>query len=224
MFRISSIPAAFLAITIFSSARAQDYTVEAIDGGPDAGEVSEEISQLLSPQGIRVKRGATRTACELWFCKELPIDGDFEPTEQRLYPFTPGQLIGLVHFSRRGSEFRDQAISSGWYTLRFGLQPVDGNHVGTSPTRDFFLLVDVEQDEVPEAWSEEELNAASSEAAGSSHPAMLCLQRPTDGSELSVRHDEANDWWVLHFIGKGVANQESKDVPIDLVVVGHAAE
>ena len=162
--------------------------------------------------------------CELWLCKELAIDPEFKPTPARLYPFVPGQLIGLVHFGRRGSEFRDQTISSGWYTLRFGLQPTDGNHEGTSPTRDFLLLVEAEQDDLPENWDADALNEASAEAAGSSHPAMLCLQRASDGDALAIRHDEANDWWTLHLVGNGVAGQKPTSIPMDLIVAGHAAE
>jgi hypothetical protein len=224
MFKTSSILAAFLAVVTCSTAYAQDYSVETIDEAPDAEEVSDEIAELIAEQGVRVKRGSTRTVCELWFCKQWNVDADFEATSQRLYPFTPGQLIGLLHFSRRGSEFRDQAISSGWYTLRFALQPVDGNHVGTSPTRDFFLLVDAERDELPENWEMDALNESSAEAAGSSHPAMLCLQRATEGSELALRHDEQHDWWILHLVGQGKAGEKTIEIPIDLVVVGHAEE
>lgn len=206
------------------AAQGQDYSVERIDEAPEADGLSDEIAGLISDTGVRVKRGSSRTVCEIWLCKELPIDAAFQATPVRLYPFTEGQLIGLVHFRRRGAEFRDQPISSGWYTIRFALQPVDGNHVGTSPTRDFLLLVDAEKDELPENWDQQDLNEASAEAAGSSHPAMLCLQRPTEGSELALRHDEANDWWVLHLLAKGVANDKSRDLPVDLVVVGHAVE
>ncbi len=180
----------------------QEYSVEKIEAAPEADGLSDEIAELIAEQGVRVKSGSTRTVCELWLCKELAIDAEFKPTPARLYPFVPGQLIGLVHFGRRGSEFRDQTISSGWYTLRFGLQPTDGNHEGTSPTRDFLLLVDAEQDDLPENWDADALNEASAEAAGSSHPAMLCLQRPSEGAALAIRHDEANDWWVLHLIGQ----------------------
>ncbi len=205
-------------------ASGQDYTFEMIDAAPEAEGVSEEIAELISDQGFRVKRGSSRTVCELWLRKELAIDPEFKPTAEKLYPFTPGQLIGLAHFPRRGSEFRDQTISSGWYTLRFGLQPVDGNHVGTSPTRDFLLLVQPEQDELVENWETKELYNASAAAAGSSHPALLCLQKPVAASDPEIRYDETHDWWVLHLLGNGVANEKSLTVPIDLVVAGHAAE
>ena len=152
------------------------------------------------------------------------MEADFEATEERLYPFTPGQLIGLLHFRRRGSEFRDQSVSSGWYTLRFALQPVDGKHEGTSPTRDFLLLVDAEQDELADNWDPDDLNEASAEAAGSSHPAMLCLQRAGEGSEPSVRHDESNDWWILHVAVQAAAGDKTQQIPLDVIVAGHAAE
>jgi hypothetical protein len=224
MLKISSFVASLSLLLVFSVARAQDHSVEVIDAAPEADEVSDELAKLLSDKGIRVKRGSTRTACEIWLCKEWKIDADFEANEERLYPFEPGQLIGLLHFSRRGSDFRDQQVSSGWYTLRFGLQPIDGNHEGTSPTRDFLLLVDAEQDDPEEFWGTDELNEASSEAAGTSHPAMLCLRRATEGGKLTIRHDERTDWWTLHAVGKGVSGDKARDVPVDLVVVGHAEE
>jgi hypothetical protein len=219
-----SAPWCLLAAALISSVAAgQEYSAEAIASAPAAEGASEEILQRIADQGVRVQRGS-RTVCEIWFCKQLPIDSGFEPSETQLYPFQPGQLIGMLYFPRRGAEFRDQAISSGWYTLRFGLQPVDGNHVGTSPTRDFLLLVDVDQDELADNWKDEDLNTASAEAAGSSHPAMLCLQRPAEGGQLSLRHDEANDWWILHTAVQGMVGDQLQEIPLDLVVAGHAAE
>jgi hypothetical protein len=223
MSKISLLCAAVLLLT-FQAAIGQDYSVEPIDAAPEAEGVSEEIAKLISDQGYRVKKGSKRIVCEIWLCKDLAIDPEFKPSEERLYPFSPGQLMGVLHFSRRGSEFRDQTISKGWYTLRFGLQPVDGNHEGTSPTRDFLLLVDPSEDELPEPWDAEDLHKASANAAGSSHPAMLCLQRPGEGSEVAIQHDESNDWWVLHVVAAGVADEKAQEIPMDLVVVGHAAE
>ena len=41
---------------------------------------------------------------------------------------------------------------------------------------------------------------------------------------FAIRHDEQNDWWTLHVVGKGTSNNKTQDVPVDLIVVGHAAE
>ena len=202
----------------------QDHSVEKIDGRPEAGDVADDLLDQLADSGLRVKRGSSRTVCELWLCKEWPVDAEFKPTPERLYPFKPGQLIGVLRFRRRGSDFRDQNIGRGWYTLRFGLQPVDGNHEGTSPTRDFLVMVGADQDTANKSWDMRKLLEASAEAAGSTHPGLLCLQKATDGADTVMRHDETNDWWILHTVGTGAAEEKTQQIPLDLIVVGHATE
>lgn len=208
---------------MFANANGQ-YSVEVIESGPEAGEVSDEYIGLVGDRGFRVKRGS-RTRGEFWLSKELGYDPEFAATPERIYPFRPGQFIGLMRFTRKGNDFRDQSIGKGWYTLRYALQPINGNHEGTSPTRDFLVMVGTDIDEPGKEWSdEEELYAASTESTGAAHPAMLCFQPATDGDEMELRHDEQNDWWIIHLNGNGVAGDSSKEIPIDLVVDGHAAE
>ncbi len=203
---------------------AQDYRVEKIESGPEEGELSKELQAVVADSGYRVIRGTSRTIAEIWFVKEWRLESGFESSPTRLYPFTPGQLIGVLHYGRRGSDFRDQPIESGWYTLRFQLQPIDGNHVGTSPTRDFLLAVAADRDAPGKEWDTDTLNEASAEAAGSSHPAMLCLQMASEGDEPKMVHQDSTDWWMLHAVGKGTVDGQTKAVPIDIVVAGHAAE
>ena len=136
---------------------------------------------------------------------------------------SPHSFLALESAAREGSEFRDQTIGRGWYTLRYGLQPVDGNHVGTSPTRDFLLHIDARQAAPDRTWEPDELNMASAEVAGSNHPAMLCLQKPSEGTDAAIRHDDERDWWILHVFGSEAGDQKTK-IPIDLIVAGHAAE
>ncbi len=217
--------AALLTCFALPPVQGQDFSVEVIENGPDAEKVSADLVEVMSDKGYRIKKGS-RTSAEIWLSKKWELDPAFEKSMERLYPFAPGQLVGLLHFGRRGSDFRDQSISSGWYTLRFALQPVDGNHVGTSPTRDFFVLVDADQDAADKDWSDDDLNQASAGAAGSTHPAMICLQAPEESAEaMGLRHDEANDWWILRAQGKGISgDDEPKAVPVEMVVVGHALE
>jgi hypothetical protein len=218
-----ALTAMLLSLT-YSLALGQEYSLELIDAAHPADPLPAEFAQHVSDQAYRVIRGGNRTVCEIWLCKQWEVDAKFEPTDERLYPFHPGQLVGILHFRRRGSDFRDQIVDDGWYTLRMDLQPIDGNHEGTSPTRDFLLLVSVANDQPQKQWDQEALQETSALAAGSSHPAMLCLQAPTDGAQPSLRHDEANDWWILHLVGKGTADGKPSGQPLDLVVAGHAEE
>ncbi len=203
-----------------------EHRVEILKEGPPADDVSQELLEQFATTGFKIIRGTSRTVCEIWPCKEWKTQAGFQATDQRLYPFRPGQLVGLLRFPRRGKDFRDQTINSGVYTLRYGLQPTDGNHEGTSPTRDFLLLVNAEEDELNKAWDGDALLEASAEAAGSSHPAMLCLQRAKAGSrdQPSIRHNEGNDWWILEFAGKAAANGKTQPLSVDLIVAGHAIE
>lgn len=216
----------FLTALLVSSTYGQEHSVEVIQEDREAPGVSKEVDALFSPAGLRVLRGTSRTVCEFWPCKEWETIANFQATSGRLYPFKPGQLIGLLHFQRRGKDFREQSIKSGWYTLRYALQPIDGNHEGTSPTRDFLVMVRAEDDKSPKPFAMKELLTASAKAAGASHPAMLCLQPSQENGphRPSMRHIEDRDWWVLQFAGKGTHDGKSHDLTVDLIVAGHADE
>ena len=208
-----------------SVTHAQEHRVEVLKEAPPEDEISKEVAARLDESGFKVIRGSSRTVCTIWPCKEWVGKPDFEATTERLYPLQAGELFGVLHFRRRGKDFRDQTIQRGWYTLRYALQPIDGNHEGTSPTRDFLVMVKAEQDQSAERMDMQELLKASAEAAGSSHPAMMCLQRANGSPEKAqVRHVEDTDWWVLQFTGTVAADEKTSDLPVDLVVAGHAEE
>ncbi len=205
---------------------AVDHRVEILSEPPPSDAAAAEIMDKIGATGFKIIRGSSRTVCEIWPCKQWEVGADFKPTNELLYPFQQGQLIGLLRFPRRGSDFRDQQINSGVYTLRYALQPVDGNHVGTSPTRDFLLLVRADEDTSPENMDVEQLSTLSAAAAESNHPAMLCLQRPEGpaAENPSIRHNEENDWWLVHFSATALANGKKYNLPVDLIVAGNANE
>jgi hypothetical protein len=200
------------------------FQVESIDMPPQADTLAADLTQLFSDKGYRIKNAAGRIVSEIWLCKQWEVEADFQATEQRLYPFKSGQLIGLLHLSRKGSEFRQHEVPSGWYTLRFGLQPVDGNHEGTSIIRDFLLMISADRDEASKDWDEKELSDVSAESIGATHPSMLSLQRADGATEVSIRHDTDKDWWILRGLGNQISGTKSQVTPLDIVVVGHAAE
>lgn len=201
----------------------EKFSLEAIDSAPKADALSAELAQRFVGNGHRVKNGE-RTVCEVWLAKQWEVDSAFKATKERLYPFQQGQLIGLVHYSRKNADFRKQTIPSGWYTLRFGLQPVDGNHEGTSIIRDFLLLVNVSQDEPEKKWDVKSLFKASAESIGTTHPAMLSMQSSSEGTTPSVVHNAERDFQILHLIGKGLAGEKTQATAVDFVVAGHAPE
>jgi hypothetical protein len=218
--------ALLLCLSLAFAVQAADHRVEPFEEPAPADAVSAEIAATLAPTGVRIVRGEARTVCEIWLCKQLAAQPDFEATSAVQYPLVPGSLLGVVRYVNKGTDFRDQDIARGVYTLRYGQQPVDGNHVGTSPTRDFLLLIEAEKDKSPEVLDLKDLATASAEAAQSSHPALLSLQRPVDGGERapSIRHNEEHDWWIVRLGGTIRAGDAEAPLDLEFVVVGHAAE
>jgi hypothetical protein len=203
---------------------AQEYKFEKIDQAAPADDVSPEIAKLLSPTGVKFVKGESRTVAEFWFCKEWPIKGD-KVSNEVIYPLQPGQVIGVARYPRKGSDFRDQDIPAGVYVLRYSQQPVDGAHVGTSPTRDFLALLPAAKDRSADVLEYKPLVAASKETSGATHPAILSLQRQSDRTDdLIVRHNEEKEWWILRFKGKTSLGGKTAGQAVELVVVGNAGE
>jgi hypothetical protein len=209
-------------LTFASLAFAADHRVEKLEEGPPK-EVSPAIAKLLNPTGLKVIRGTSRPVCDIWLCKEWPVKADFSPTPDVNYPFTPGELIGVIRYNNEGGDFRDQDIEEGVYTMRYAQQPVDGAHIGTSPTRDFLLLIEAAKDKSPAALDYRPLVERSAEAAQSTHPALLSLQRVQGDAKAPAMHEnELNDWWILRFQGKAKAGEKASDLTGDLVIDGEA--
>ena len=205
--------------------RGAELSVAKLEEAPPSDAVSPAIAAQLSPTGFKVTSGTSRTVCDVWLAKEWPVKPGFQPSISVTYPFEMGQLLGVIRYKRKGADFRDQELASGVYTVRYAQQPVDGSHVGTSDTRDFVLLLKAEQDTKVATPSKEDLFKMSVEAAGTTHPAMLCLLA-ADGNttEPKVEHEESRDLWILRVSGKQNVDGKVSDLPLGLVVVGHAAE
>ena len=146
-----------------------------------------------------------------------------------LFPFlADGELIGLLQFAAEGHDYRDQSIAKGVYTMRYGLQPVNGDHLGVSTYRDYSLLLPAAKDQSPRSPARKQLEERSAESAGTSHPGgSAACRSPAEASKTvpSMVHDaEKNTWSVaipLNILVKGEG--EAIVQPVLLVVVGAAA-
>ena len=205
-------------------AAAARYRVKTIDEAPPTDELSEEIAAQLQPKAVRIERGK-KVLCDIWLRKQWPVRHGFEPTGEILYPFEPGELIGVIRYHRQGEDFRGQQLEPGVYTMRYALQPVDGNHVGTSDTRDFVLLLPAAEDQEVAPLDEQSLVDLSTEASGTTHPALLAMRAVGEGAADEVvptmRHDEDRDLWSVRVRGK-TNDADKPTLPVEIVVVGQA--
>lgn len=217
---------ALLLAIITAAPCAADHTIGVLEEGPPADDLAAEIAKQLSETGYKVMRSEKSTLCHIWLAKAWKVPADFTATPEVLYPFQPGQLIGVVQYKRRGEDFREQDINSGVYTLRYAQQPVDGNHVGTSMTRDFLLVMKAEHDKSAEPLDPKKLFAASAVAAESSHPGLLAMQKVQGEAAIdkpTIRETD-DEWQIIGIAGTAQSGDKTSPLRMELVIVGHADE
>jgi hypothetical protein len=207
--------------------RSAEYTVEPLkEAAPDA--LAAEIRDALSPTGYRILADG-KPYIDLWLRKAVPASGQpAGPKGAILFPFLgEGELLGAARYAAEGFDYRDQSILEGVYTLRYGLQPVNGNHLGVSPNRDYALLVPAEIDKTLAPLAKEDLEKESAEAAGSAHPAVLMLLAAPEGTkgEPSMNQNkDLNTWGAVVPLPLKVGDgAEPSAFPVQLVVEGAAS-
>lgn len=206
------------------------YKVSVLKQAPPPA-VAAAVRELIADQGFRIQDDKGHTLADIWLRKTIP--GSEKPSGPKaavLFPFlADGELIGILEFPSEGHDYRDQPIAKGVYTMRYGLQPVNGDHLGVSIYRDYSLLSPAPKDQTPTIPARKQLEARSAESAGTSHPAVLLLQAPpSDASKMNfpsmIRDPEKNTWSVAVPVSILVKGQTDPIIqPVLLVVVGAAA-
>ena len=198
---------------------AADGKLVPVDKVPDG--ISDKVAATLNPAGQQVVID-NKTTCTVWLVKDLPVKADFKPTLAVKYPLAQGQLVGVLEVLKKSefTDFRGQEVAVGVYTLRYGQQPVDGNHVGTSDLSDFLLAIPAQSDTDPVTpASAQDLFKLSAKTAGSNHPAIYSLLPPKpDDNPPSLTHEK--ELWVLRLSADGKSSSGAIKVPLRLVIVG----
>ena len=195
-------------------------TVEAVPAA-----ISQKIQAELNPKGQRVQIG-DRPVCTIWLLKEIPFKSDFKPTLAVKYPLVAGQLIAVMEVAPNSefTDFRGQEISAGFYTLRYGQQPVDGNHVGTSELSDFLLACPARLDEDPAGPKDlPSIFKLSAKATGSNHPAIFSLLPPKPGDKSpALIEDSSKEQWIFTVSPGGKSGDKTLPLPLRLIVIGRS--
>ena len=179
--------------------------------------VPDSVKKALAPTGYRVTLD-DGAPLDVW--PPAQVQTSDKPREDATYPLAPSLFFGVIHFAKNARDARGNAISAGTYTLRYELQPNDGNHLGTSPTPDFLLLVPVAADTNPaQTYSFDQLVRLSEQVTGKKHPAPFNLV-PADAKQFPSVTTDPDDHTILFFKVK----TQSGDLPFGLVVKGTAAE
>lgn len=158
--------------------------------------VSAAVREALEQQAHQVRIDGELEAT-FWFRRDTP---EAESVSSQLgvnfSKLSNSDLLGVVEFKSEWSDYKAIRVRPGVYTLRYQVQPADGNHMGVSQFRDFFILIPAELDEDPQArYSYAELMALSTQASGVTHPASMALFPVyEDIAEAKLFQDDLGQW------------------------------
>jgi hypothetical protein len=215
---------AILLLAVSPSRAAAEDGVKPLKEAPPK-ELSADVVKALAETGYQVTADG-KVVCDIWLAKEWAAKAKFTPTLSMLYPLEPGELVGAIRYPKKSNDYRNQQIRPGVYTVRYGLQPEDGSHLGTSMTRDFVMLLPAAKDAKPARIADlMAMFKQSAEVSRSTHPAILAmLAVPADGKSPAVRQIAERELWSVRLAGKAKAGERVSDLPIEFVIVGHAPE
>ncbi len=185
------------------------------EAGPAPVEaIPEATKAMIAAEAVSVKSGENVIA-QFWM-RTAEFEGDPVAEFGVRYETLPeGAFLGVVNFTEAGSDFREQSIPSGVYTLRYGLHPENGDHMGVAPSRDFAVLSPVDKDlEVAKNYEFEPMMDLTFEI-GNAHPTVARLVLP-EGDEAPNLWEDDYEHWVLDL--------KVADEVMGIVVYGHSDE
>ena len=192
--RLSSL-AGIILLASATAAPAADPSLESIQEAPPE-EVSAAVRETLASQGLRILSGEN-VIMEFWLRSEIPVKesggGSLGISFGNL---EKGTLLGVVRFPEDWEDYKDNEIGAGVYTMRYGVQPADGNHMGVSQYRDFVLLLPAGSDaEVATALEFDQLVVHSYASTGEPHPGVMAIfPLYEDAPEPTLIRNEMDQW------------------------------
>jgi hypothetical protein len=197
-----------LALASASLAFAQ-YKMEPT-GAPPA-DLVPAFTSAVQPQGVKILGPGDSVYCEIWFRTKLPA-GPKSTDDAVTLSVPQGALLGVIRFAGPAQDRRGQSLKAGTYTLRYSQYPVNGDHQGVAPQRDFALLVRASDDTDPSATPGfDALVALSAKASGTPHPAVLSIWSSASDKFPNFGKQNDHDWVLDVKVG---------DVPLSIILVG----
>ena len=178
------LPGIALCVQFVITANAADLALKVADKDVPK-QIGESIRKMLQPKAVQLLEG-DKPALEFWFSSEFPLKSKPASPDKALDAIPETTLLGAVAVGAGQRDYKDNEIASGIYTMRFGLQPQDGDHLGTADFIYFAVLIPAKTDtKLDGLTTYKALTKASSKDTASNHPVILSLRPATsDEGEL----------------------------------------
>ena len=170
-----------LSLFLVSTLAASASITAAKHADPVPPEIQAPVAAQLKPGGVRAS--VDGAVLDFWWAG-VPLSSA-GPAAWTAVP--EGALIGAVKVSRAFRDIRGRVIKPGVYTLRYGIQPDNGDHLGVSPHRQFLLISPAADDRNPAPQGHDGTVELSKASIGGSHPGVWSIDPPAaQAAPLSV--------------------------------------
>jgi len=201
-----------LSLVLTAAAAFGQYKVEPAEAPP--AELAAAITAELQPAGQKIIAPDGKVWCEVWFRKQVPAGSPTTESDVTWKTMAPGSLVGAIRFPNGGSDRRAQPIKAGVYTLRFSMFPINGDHQGVAPQRDFLVLSPAAADQGVDPVSKfDDLMNMSRKVSGTPHPSILSMWLIESDFAPGLEQMGEHDWVLKTSVG---------DARIALILVGKA--
>jgi hypothetical protein len=213
--------AACLLVAAGAAAADAKLTVKVKDAAPPK-ELAAAVRAVLDGKAMDVFSDKGKLLCTVWPRKALETKATAEQAKAGLKyaHLEETTLVGAVQFPGPFTDYRKQKIKPGVYTLRFGMQPTDGDHQGTAPFNEFCLLTPAGADARPGVMEAKKLHQQSVKSTTRKHPGVMLLFPNKTPPEKPLVEAKPKDHVVLSFRVPAAAGGEKGYLGFSLVVVG----
>jgi len=172
---------AFLLVLAAVPAFPAGLVLKVVDKDPPK-ELNPSIAATLQKSAVQLLDG-DKPVLEFWFAAELPLTAKPASPDKALDAVKQAALVGAVSVAKNMRDYREDPLPAGVHTMRFVLQPQDGNHLGTAEFSYFTALVPAKIDTKPDGLTDyKAVVKASSKETSTDHPVILSL-RPASSTD-----------------------------------------
>jgi hypothetical protein len=199
-----------------TAVRAQSLNAEK-HAEPAPASIAAPIRALLSDHGVRVSNGPV--TIDFWWVKQIPLQSGGAALDWT--QIAEGTLVGAVQISAVYRDIRGFNVKPGVYTLRYGIQPANGDHLGVSPYREFLLLSPATADADPAPTGHEGTVALSKQTLGGSHPSPWSLDPPVAAdAPLSTKANDSGHQAVIFEVPVARDGKAVGTIKFGLILIG----
>jgi hypothetical protein len=204
-----------IALAVLASvAQAQSLSPSA-QATPPPAELSAGVKAKLQTSGFKVVAG--EATLELWWVTALEMTAEGEGWEN----VESGTLVGAMRVTGPFKEIRGKPVKPGVYTIRYGLQPQNGDHLGISPNREFVVISPAAADQDPKVLGFDGVVAVSKQTIGTAHPAGLSLDPPVAPDQtLATYSNDQGHKGVVFEVSRSVSGKPAGTLRFGLIVIG----